>query len=260
MENNAIFFEFSHFWHDICSTIFRKHPNRISMTTEKKSATVLIYENDANLSSVMGDYLRSVGYNVAIAANSDVALERLSQQAIDLCLFESQMPDMSGEELTKEFRSRDYDMPIILLSERTEREEILAGYGAGVDEYITKPFIMDILLKKMKALLRLARRTEDNPETSFIIGGVTFDSARQTLGEQKLSSRETELLLILCRNMNKLVDRSLILKRIWKTDDFFSARSLSVYIHHLRNFLDMERSTASILVMHGKGYKLIENQ
>ncbi|MBO7502560.1 MAG: response regulator transcription factor [Paludibacteraceae bacterium] len=228
------------------------------MIAEKKSATVLIYESDANLSSVMGDYLRSVGYDVAVAANSDVAIERLSQQAIDLCLFESQMPDVSGEELTKEFRSRDYDMPIILLSERTEREEVLAGYEAGVDDYVAKPFVMDILLRKMKALLRLARRTEDNPETLFSVGGVTFDSARQTLGEQKLSARETELLLILCRNMNKLVDRSLILKRIWKTDDFFSARSLSVYIHHLRHFLGLEGSTASILVMHGKGYKLIE--
>lgn len=225
---------------------------------EIKKDIVLICENDASFSSLMGDYLRSKGFDVVLVPSAQMALEKLSSMSVDICLVESQMPEVSGDELVHEMRERGYWMPIVLMSDRSAREDVLAGFATGADDYVVKPFVMDILVCRIQAMLRMVHAKGDNDETVFDLGGLTFDSNRQLLGKKRLSTRENELMLMLSRSLNKMVDRSHILKRIWKSDDYFSARSLSVYVHHLRKFLETEAQGIRIVAVHGKGYKMVD--
>ena len=223
-----------------------------------ENISILICESDASLRSVMTDYLRDKGFQVLAAFSAKDALEKIGQTSVNLCIIESEMPEMSGSELVEELRHRNYTMPLILLSELSSRENILAGYRAGADDYVLKPFVMDILVCKMQALIRLSTLGTDFEVQEFDLDGVHFDAVRQQLGDKHLSSRENDILLILCRNLNQPVERSSILKSIWKNDDYFSARSLAVYIHHLRHYLE-SNSRMRILSVHGKGYKLVNS-
>ena len=130
------------------------------------------------------------------------------------------------------------------------------GYNLGCDDYVTKPYSMDILICKIEAVLRRYRIHEKNNEMEFDLNGLRFDAVRQLLGEIRLSSRENELLLTLCQNMGKVVDRSRILTSLWGEDTYFNSRSLSVYINHLRNYIGKD-SSVKILSVHGKGYKMV---
>ena len=126
----------------------------------------------------------------------------------------------------------------------------------GCDDYVTKPFSMDILICKTEAILRRSRATDALQTVQFNLNGRRYDSVRQTLGDKKLSTRENDLLLLLCQNKGKMVDRNRILTSIWGSDTYFNSRSLSVYINHLRNYLGKD-SEVKILSVHGKGYKLV---
>jgi len=223
---------------------------------ENFKANVLIVEGDINLSGVIADYLREKGFTVVSTISGSLAIEKLNNQPFDLCLLSS-TEDMSDAELIREIRLRGCQIPLILLSERSAREDIIAAYHMGADDYVIKPLQMDVLVCKMKAILRVANCKEVCQEEVFELGNIHFDATRQLLGDKRLSTRENELLLLLSRNINKVVDRSLILKNIWKNDDCFTARSLSVYIHHLRHYLQAAQGICLISV-HGKGYKLVE--
>ena len=148
-------------------------------------------------------------------------------------------------------------IPIIVLSAKTDREDIIRGYQLGCDDYLTKPFSMDILICKIEAILRRYRMASQTDEMEFDLNGLHFDAVRQTLGDKRLSSRENELLLMLCQNMDKTVERSRILMTLWGSDTYFNSRSLSVYVNHLRNYLG-ENSPIRIMSVHGKGYKLVD--
>jgi DNA-binding response OmpR family regulator len=217
---------------------------------------ILLVEDDANLSTVLADYLRSKEYIVEIASNGKEAWELIAIKHYDLILSDITMPKMNGFELLKLVRDQYHFLPVVMLSSKTGRDDIIRAYGLGCDDYVTKPFSMDILICKIEAILRRCNIGQETAQTEWQLGGLVYDSVRQQLGKQHLSSRENDLFKMLCTNMNNLVDRNRILMSIWGEDTYFNARSLSVYINHLRKYLG-EESPVRIMSVHGKGYKMV---
>ena len=218
---------------------------------------ILLAEDDVNLSTVLADYLRSRDFQVTTAADGQEAWETLSKKHFDVLLTNISMPKMNGWQLIKAVRDSNQQLPIIIISAKTDREDIIRGYQLGCDDYLTKPFSMDILICKIEAILRRYRMGNQTNEMEFDLSGLHFDAVRQTLGDRRLSSRENELLLMLCQNMDKTVERSRILMTLWGSDTYFNSRSLSVYVNHLRNYIGKD-NLIKILSIHGKGYKLVK--
>lgn len=218
---------------------------------------ILLAEDDVNLSTVLADYLRSRDFQVTTAADGQEAWETLSKKHFDVLLTNISMPKMNGWQLIKAVRDSNQQLPIIIISAKTDREDIIRGYQLGCDDYLTKPFSMDILICKIEAILRRYRMGNQTDEMEFDLSGLHFDAVRQTLGDRRLSSRENELLLMLCQNMDKTVERSRILMTLWGSDTYFNSRSLSVYVNHLRNYIGKD-NLIKILSVHGKGYKLVK--
>lgn len=218
---------------------------------------ILLAEDDVNLSTVLADYLRSRDFQVTTAADGQEAWEMLSKKHFDVLLTNISMPKMNGWQLIKAVRDSNQQLPIIIISAKTDREDIIRGYQLGCDDYLTKPFSMDILICKIEAILRRYRMGNQTDEMEFDLSGLHFDAVRQTLGDRRLSSRENELLLMLCQNMDKTVERSRILMTLWGSDTYFNSRSLSVYVNHLRNYIGKD-NLIKILSVHGKGYKLVK--
>lgn len=218
---------------------------------------ILLVEDDLNLSTVLADYLQSKEYQVTTAANGQEAWEFLSHKHFDILLTDISMPKKNGWQLMKSVQESGMLIPIIVLSAKTDREDIIRGYQLGCDDYLTKPFSMDILICKIEAILRRYRMASQTDEMEFDLNGLHFDAVRQTLGDKRLSSRENELLLMLCQNMDKTVERSRILMTLWGSDTYFNSRSLSVYVNHLRNYIGKD-NVVKILSVHGKGYKLVK--
>lgn len=221
-----------------------------------QSIRILLIENDVNLSSVLADYLRSYKYVVDTATDGQEGWDMVSTHQYDMVLTDVVMPGMTGYELLKSLRERNNQVPVIILSSKNEREDVLLCYRLGCDDYLTKPFSMDILISKIEAIIRRYRAGIKDEMMEFNLGGVIFDGVRQTVNGKHLSSRENELLLMLCQNMNSLVERNRILMNLWGTDTYFSSRSLSVYVNHLRKYFG-EDSPIRIMSVHGKGYKLV---
>jgi len=217
---------------------------------------ILLCEEDTNLAAVVAEYLRSEGFIVDQAANGNEGWELIQSAGYDLCITDAAMPEKDGISLLHDLRAGGIKLPVILVWEREDKDDILEGYHQGGDDYVTKPYSMDILICKIHAILRRLQQADDNQDSVFQIGEVTFDSDRQLLGDQRLSTRENDLLLMLCRKPNHLVERGHILKALWQVDNYFSTRSLAVYINHLRHKLH-DIPNAKIIAVHGKGYKLL---
>lgn len=220
------------------------------------TTNILIAEDDINLSTVLVDYLQSKGYMAKAVTNGQDAWEMLSKQHFDMLLTDISMPKGNGWQLLKNLRDSQNDIPVIIISAKTDREDIIKGYQLGCDDYMTKPYSMDILICKIEAILRRVNVGDLSEEMQFDLCGVHFDAVRQTLGDRHLSSRENELLLMLCQSMDQTVDRNRILMALWGSDTYFNSRSLSVYINHLRNYIGKD-SAVKILSIHGKGYKMV---
>ena len=217
---------------------------------------ILLVEDDASLKTVLADYLRSKDYTVETASNGKEAWELVLIKHYDLIISDIMMPKMNGFELLKLIRTQYLDLPVIMLTAKTDRDDIIHAYDLGCDDYVTKPFSMDVLICKIEAVLRRFRLTKESEQIEWHLGELVFDSTRQQLGDQHLSSRENDLLKMLCQSMGQLVDRNRILMSIWGEDTYFNARSLSVYINHLRKYMG-EESPIRIMSVHGKGYKLV---
>lgn len=218
---------------------------------------ILLVEDDVNLRTVLADYLRSKDFTVEQANDGAEAWDLILIKHYDLVITDIMMPKMNGLELLKLIRQKYEKLPVIVLSAKADRDDIIRGYELGCDDYVTKPFSMDILICKIEAIVRRCRVYLESEQMEWNLGGIMFDSVRQQLGDRHLSSRENDLLKMLCQNMNNLVDRNRILMSIWGEDTYFNARSLSVYINHLRNYLG-DDSPMRIMSVHGKGYKLVE--
>lgn len=225
--------------------------------TMRTQTNILLVEDDVNLQTVLADYLRSKDYVVEQASNGAEAWDLIMIKHYDLVISDIMMPKTNGYELLKLIRQKSEKLPVIMLSAKTDRDDIIRAYELGCDDYVTKPFSMDILICKIDAVVRRCRMSSASEQTAWPLGELMFDSVRQQLGDKHLSSRENDLLRMLCQNMNNLVDRNRILMSIWGEDTYFNARSLSVYVNHLRNYLG-ENSPIRIMSVHGKGYKLVD--
>ena len=219
------------------------------------STRILIIDGDISLSTVLRDYLVSRGYQAAMEPMGREALSRLSSEHWDIVLMELQGLGMNGYELLKGIRHRLPKLPIFILSSRSDREDQMRAFELGADDYILKPFSMDLLICRIEAVLRRIRAYEENRQKVFQLGTHTFDSVHQSLDGAHLSSRESDLLLMLCRNEGEVVDKHKILSALWKEDNAFTARSLGVYINHLRGHL--RPIGYAIIVVRYKGYKLV---
>ena len=222
---------------------------------------LLVVEDDPNLGQILRDYLRLKEYDPTLCIDGEIGLETFKTGKFDLCLLDIMMPKKDGISLAKDIRLLNKDIPIIFLTAKSLKEDTIDGFRAGADDYITKPFSMEELLLRIHAVLRRSLKGEKHQKTVYKFGESTFDYDKQTLvikdQKIKLTNKESQLLRLLCQNMNEVLDRSAALKMIWRDDSYFNARSMDVYIAKLRKYLKLDESI-SIITIHGEGFKLIE--
>ena len=227
---------------------------------KKKQDMILLCEDDVNYGMLLSDYLRQKNYKVDFAQDGEEGWQKFNESHYDFCIFDVMMPVKNGFELANAIRMTGSQVPILFLTARSAVEDVLEGYKNGCDDYVVKPCSMDVLMCKIECILQRFRRQQLNDITIYQLGSFEYNSSQQVLykdGEKKrLSSRENELLLIFAQNANQLVERSVLLTSVWHNDSYFTSRSLSVYINHLRMLLKGD-DTVKLMNVHGKGYKLI---
>ncbi len=227
-----------------------------------KSYNILLAEDDENLGYILSEYLRLNGLNVHLAKNGADALKAFNDQMFDLGIFDVMMPVMDGFTLAKHVKEASSSFPIIFLTAKGLKVDVLKGFKLGADDYITKPVNEEELMARVHAVLRRAGGTtlsEDTEQTKFKIGRYDFDYQNQTLqiDDEKivLTTREANILRLLCINMGQLLERKPVLHRYWGNSDYFSRKSMDVFIYKLRKYLSKDTSV-SIINVHGKGFIL----
>lgn len=222
---------------------------------------ILLAEDDENLGILLKEYLQAKNYETDLLVDGDKALKSFQKNNYDLCILDVMMPIKDGYTVAKEIRSLNKDIPIVFLTAKSMKDDVLHGFKLGADDYITKPFSMEELLFRIEAILRRTRaESKLSGQTVYTLGKYTFDVQKQSLtsddASHKLTTKESELLKMLCDNANDILERNYALKSIWEDDSYFNARSMDVYITKLRKYLKDEPSV-EILNVHGKGFKLI---
>jgi DNA-binding response OmpR family regulator len=228
---------------------------------DKKKYKILLCEDDSNLGLVLKNFLELNDYEVTLERDGRLGLGAFQREKFDLCLLDVMMPNVDGFTLAEEIRDIDPDVPLFFLSAKTLKEDILQGYRLGADDYITKPFDSDVLMHKIKAIIK--RNEEDHKITDnleFELGAYHFNPKLRELkikdSTQVLSPKENELLKMLAEYKNDLLTREKALKKIWGSDTYFNGRSMDVYIAKLRKYLK-EDSTIEIVNIHGNGFRLV---
>jgi DNA-binding response OmpR family regulator len=220
---------------------------------------ILLVEDDINLGALLKDFLEMKGFSVAVAFDGEKGFQVLQRELYDLYIFDIMLPKKDGITLAKDVRKKDEKTPVIFLTAKSMQQDKIEGLKTGADDYITKPFSSEELLLRINAILRRIDGSEENAEHIYTLGEYTFDYLRRLLShkknQQRLTSKESELLFVLCRNLNKTVERSEVLKNVWKEDTYFTSRSMDVYITKLRTYLKND-SSVTIINIHGIGYKL----
>jgi two-component system OmpR family response regulator len=229
--------------------------------TSMSSIRILLAEDDSNLGILLKNYLTAKNYETALYVNGILALEAFHNKSFDLCVLDIMMPEMDGLTLARHIRLESPEMPLIFLTAKNQQDDILEGFRSGADDYITKPFSMEELILRIEAILRRTSGASiAKKEESYTIGHYSFDPLKQILKykdqQTKLTTKESELLELLCRNENLILERNFALKAIWIDDNYFNARSMDVYISRLRKYLDKDPGV-KIVNVHGRGYKLI---
>ena len=223
---------------------------------------ILVVEDDVNLGQILQEYLKLKGFITTLSTDGDAGLTAFYEGLYDLCLLDLMMPKKDGFSLAKDIRAVNADIPIIFLTAKTMKEDVLKGFHIGGDDYVTKPFSMEELLLRIHAILRRTRskKSAEFPK-EYVIGNVRYHYDENTLFiDQKnisLTTKENELMKLFLENLNQTVDRTLALKRIWKNDSYFNARSMDVYIAKLRKYLQLT-DILKIITIHGEGFKLIQ--
>ncbi len=220
---------------------------------------VLLAEDDKNLGMILKAFLDSKGLFTTLCSNGQEALNSFNNYEYDLCLFDVMMPVMDGFTLAKQIKMNNPSMPIVFLTAKKEQDDILEGFRIGADDYITKPFSMDELLARLNAIHRRCTYVQAKPSV-YQLGSFTFDSPRHILTKgdetKKLTSKEADLLLLLCENMGNTLERSNALMQIWEEDTYLNARSMDVYITKLRKYFK-DDPNVDIQNVHGVGFKLV---
>ena len=229
------------------------------MNDKKK---ILLVEDDPNFGIILRDFLKMNDYDVILAKNGMEGFEKFKKYDFHICILDVMMPYKDGFTLAKEIREKNDQIPIIFLTAKTLKEDVLKGYKIGADDYLTKPFDSEILLAKIKSLF--SRKSLINTNTSsvyeFNFGEFNFNSKLRMLNHKnddkvKLSPKENELLKMLVLNINDLLPRDIALNKIWKDDNYFTSRSMDVYIAKLRKYLESDKKI-KIINIHGEGFRL----
>lgn len=224
---------------------------------------ILLVEDDPNFGSVLKNYLELNDYQVNLCADGFAGYDQFISGSYDICILDVMMPRKDGFTLAREIREKNLHIPIIFLTAKTMKEDMLSGFKVGADDYITKPFDSEVLLYKLKAILKRSNEKNlDLTQREFTIGKYHFNYNHRTIvagdESQKLSPKEADLLRMLCIYKNELLPRQVALKEIWGDDNYFNARSMDVFITKLRKYL-REDPTLDIINIHGKGFRLVDS-
>jgi len=230
-----------------------------------KNKQILLVEDDVNFGTVLRDYLQMNGYIVVLARNGLEGFEKFKKNEFDVCILDVMMPYKDGFTLAKEIRLKDKSIPVVFLTAKSMKDDVLKGYKIGADDYLTKPFDADILLKKLEVLIQRTQKSvqKSKPKSRIVIGDFIFNPRLRTLTYKKntptnLSPKENQLLLMLVETQNDLLSRNKALNEIWNDDNYFTSRSMDVYIAKLRKYL-RDDASVEIANIHGEGFRLITN-
>ena len=230
-----------------------------------KNKLILLVEDDVNFGTVLRDYLQMNGYKVVLARNGLEGFEKFKKNEFDVCILDVMMPYKDGFTLAKEIRSKNKSIPVVFLTAKSMKDDVLKGYKIGADDYLTKPFDADILLKKLEVLIQRTQKSvqKSKPKSRIVIGDFIFNPRLRTLTYKKntptnLSPKENQLLLMLVETQNDLLSRNKALNEIWNDDNYFTSRSMDVYIAKLRKYL-RDDASVEIANIHGEGFRLITN-
>lgn len=223
---------------------------------------ILLAEDDPNLGQILNEYLTLKGYKTTLCRDGEEGAQAFRPGHFDMCILDLMMPKKDGFQLAREIKEIDPDIPIIFLTAKAMKEDVVEGFKIGADDYITKPFSMEVLLMRIKAVLNRTLKSQAEKEIpeEISIGSLKYQHANNILtlpsGEVKLTTKENELMKLFFENLNQTVSRTVALKKIWKDDSYFNARSMDVYIAKLRKYLKEEESL-QLLTVHGEGFKLV---
>lgn len=228
---------------------------------------ILLVEDDQNFGDVLRSYLEMHDYDVTLATDGEQGLEKYHEGTYDLCIFDVMMPKKDGFTLAKDIREKDEDMPIIFLTAKTMKEDVVKGFKIGADDYISKPFNSEELLYRIQAILKRSLAKADPREEikEFTIGKyhfnfplriLTFDPGGAEEEQSKLSPKEAQLLRMFAMYMNDILPRSEALTKIWGEDNYFTARSMDVFVTKLRKYLKKDENI-EIVNIHGNGFQLL---
>jgi len=226
---------------------------------------ILLLEDDPNLGFVLQEFLQHKGYNVTLREDGELGLKTYNEASFDICIVDIMMPKMDGLTFTKQVRKTDADTPIIFLTAKSMKEDKIEAFKLGGDDYITKPFSMEELELRVEAVLRRSKGSSGQPEEKkvFQLGIYEFDYPAQRLSHNSestsLTTKEAELLKLLAINKNRVLEREIALKLIWGNDNYFTGRSMDVFITKLRKYLK-EDPSVEIVNVHGTGYKLMTGE
>jgi DNA-binding response OmpR family regulator len=225
-----------------------------------KKISVLLAEDDENLGQLLFTYLQNKGFQVILTRNGKAAYERFTKDSFDFCVFDVMIPEMDGFTLAKEIREVDKKVPILFLTAKAMKEDKLHGFDVGADDYLTKPFSMEELLARMNVILKRVMPEQIDVNSQMYIGKIKYEPELRILhvidGAKKLTTKENDLLLLLVKNQNEILDRQATLRAVWGDDNYFNGRSMDVYIAKLRKLLK-EDQNIEIMNIHGKGFKLL---
>jgi len=227
------------------------------------NAKLLLVEDDLNLGTILREYLSVKNFNVELCLNGEEGLASFKAGKFDICILDVMLPKLDGFSLARQIRNSDNQTPIIFLTAKSLAKDKIEGFKIGADDYITKPFDAEELLFRISAILKRVKHSTNNSDSSsaiFTLGKYNFDYNRRILSSDskdlKLTTKEAELLRLLCINANTTLERSFALKTIWNDDNYFNARSMDVYITKLRGYFK-EDDSIQIVNLHGSGFKLI---
>jgi len=227
----------------------------------KKNHSILLVEDEENFGSVLKNYLELNEYTVTLCKDGKKGLTSFLNNTYDLCILDVMMPEMDGFTLATEIKKINNNIPLIFLTAKSLKKDVLNGYEIGADDYITKPFETEVLLYKLKVILKRKTHQPENVKVvNHTFGQFNFNSETRELTSttktNKLSPKESKLLTLLCENLNEVVSRELALNNIWKDNNYFTTRSMDVYIVKLRKYLK-EDPNIEIINVHGNGFRLL---
>lgn len=227
---------------------------------DMKSLKILLVEDDPNLGLLLKEYLVAKGHNTTLCTDGQKGYEAFNNESFDFLILDVMMPVKDGFTLAKEIRGIDKKVPMLFLTAKSMKEDTLLGFEAGADDYMTKPFSMEELLARMNAILRRTGGASESEQEVYSLGSFAFKWKERLLdlnGETvKLTTKENDLLKLLCKNANGILQRNDALKAVWGDDNYFNGRSMDVYIAKLRKRLKAD-SSIEIMNIHGKGFKLL---